>query len=55
VGRLTAPDYRNFLENELLLCLEDVTFATRGRMWLQHDGANPHFGTEETQNHGDGL
>lgn len=38
MGRLTAPDYRNFLENELLLCLEDVTLTTRGRMWLQHEG-----------------
>jgi hypothetical protein len=46
-GRLTAPFFRNFLENELPLNLEDVPLATRRRMWLQHDEAPSHFGIFE--------
>jgi hypothetical protein len=48
-GRLTAPYYSNFLENKLQLHLEDVPLATRRRMWLQHDGAHPHFGRAITE------
>jgi hypothetical protein len=33
----------NFLENELLLHLEEVPLVTRRQMWLQHDGAPQNF------------
>jgi hypothetical protein len=36
--------YRNFLENELHICLENV--LQRNDMWMQHDGTPPHFGRE---------
>jgi hypothetical protein len=45
-GRLTAPYGRNFRENELPTYLEDVPLASRGRMWLQNDGASPNFSRE---------
>jgi hypothetical protein len=45
-GCLTASYYRKFLENELPLYLEDVHLALQGQMWLQNDGALPHFGTD---------
>lgn len=41
--RLNAAIYLEFLENTLPELLEDVPLAVRQRMWLQHDGAPPHF------------
>ena len=36
--------YRNFLEQELPLLLEDVALDVRHRtMWFQHDGCPAHF------------
>jgi hypothetical protein len=40
---LAAPYSRNFLENKLPQCFEDVPLATPGQMWL-HYRAPPHFG-----------
>ena len=42
-GNLTGAMYLHFLQNELLLLLEDVSLETRGRMYFQHDGARAHF------------
>jgi hypothetical protein len=42
-GRLTALHYRNLLEDELPLHLDNVPLATQRPMWL-HDGAPRHFG-----------
>jgi hypothetical protein len=42
--RLRALCDRNFQENKLPLHLEDMPLVTRRRMWLQIDGASPHFG-----------
>jgi hypothetical protein len=47
-GRLTSVQYRNFLQHEFPLLLEDVPLASRVRMWIQHDGAPPHYGREVT-------
>ena len=47
--RLTAPSYRNFLENKLPLYIEDVPLAPWGQMWLWHDRAPPHFAKEVTE------
>ena len=48
-GCLTAPYFRNFLENELLIYLEDMSLATQGWIRLQHEGALPHFDREVTE------
>jgi hypothetical protein len=47
-GCLTSVQYRNFLQHELPLLLEDVPLASRVWMWIQHDGAPPHYGREVT-------
>jgi hypothetical protein len=47
-GRLTSVQYKIFLQHELPLLLDDVRLASRGRMWIQHDGAPPHYGREVT-------
>jgi hypothetical protein len=41
---LTALYYRNFLENELPLHLEDVLLSKSRRMWLQYDRTPLYFG-----------
>lgn len=41
--RLDARAYREFLENELPILLEDVPLEARQRMIFQHDGAPAHF------------
>jgi hypothetical protein len=46
-GNITAPFYRDSLENELSLYLEDMPLATGGGT-SQHDGAPKHFGKEIT-------
>ena len=39
---LRVPRYRNFLENELKLCFDNVRLV---RTWWTCDGAIPHFAT----------
>lgn len=41
--RLNGVIYRNFLENELPILLEDVPLNIRNHLWFMHDGAPPHF------------
>lgn len=41
-GHLTGPGYRDFLEQELPVLLEDVPLAKRRGMWYMHDGAPAH-------------
>jgi hypothetical protein len=38
-GSLAALYYKNSLENELLLHLEDVSLATQRQTWLQYETA----------------
>lgn len=40
---LDGERYSEFLRNELPLLLEDVPLNLRYNMWLQHDGAPPHY------------
>jgi hypothetical protein len=47
-GHHTAAYYKNFLQNDLPLYLEQVPLSRRGQMWIQHDEASPHFATEVT-------
>lgn len=42
-GRLDGRSYRNFLETELPILLEDVSLLLRNQMWFMHDGAPAHF------------
>jgi len=35
--------YNDFLQNTLPQFLEDVDLATRQRLWMQQDGASPHY------------
>jgi len=44
-GNLNGTKYRNFLEQELPLLLEDVAMDVRRTMWFQHDGCPAHFST----------
>jgi hypothetical protein len=46
--RLTPVQYRNFLQHKLPLLLEDEPLALIVRIWIQHDGAPPHYGREVT-------
>lgn len=41
--RLNGRYYRNFLQEELPILLEDVPIGLRNRMWYMHDGAPAHF------------
>jgi hypothetical protein len=41
--RLNGDDYRDFLENDLPLLLEEVPLNVRNSIWFMHDGAPPHF------------
>jgi hypothetical protein len=40
---LTGYTYGEFLQNELPGLLEDIPLTVRSQMYLQHDGAPPHF------------
>ena len=42
-GRLTWQDYTNFLQNVLPQLMENVPLHVRMNMWMQHDGAPPHY------------
>ena len=42
-GRLTGQVYANFMQNVLPQLLEDVSLHVRMNMWMQHDGAPPHY------------
>lgn len=42
-SRVSGDTYLTFLQNELDGILEDVNIQTLRDMWLQHDGAPPHF------------
>ena len=42
-GHVTGRSFLEMLEDDLPELLEDVDLATRRRMWLQLDGAPPHF------------
>jgi len=44
-GDVNSPYYKTFLGSKVPLYL-DLPCVTRGKMWLQHDGAFPHFGRE---------
>jgi hypothetical protein len=39
---------QTFFATRTSTLLEDVPLASRGRMWIQHDGAPPHYGREVT-------
>lgn len=40
---LNGEGFLDFLRNDLNELLEDVDYQTKRRMWLQMDGAPPHF------------
>ena len=42
-GRLIGQIYANFLQNVLPQLMEDVPLHVRMNMWMQHDGAPPHY------------
>jgi hypothetical protein len=42
-NRLRGDIFLNFLENELDNLLDAVPLATRRDMWIQMDGACPHY------------
>lgn len=42
-GRLNGQNYRQFLENELPVLMEDIPVLLRNRLWFMHDGAPAHF------------
>lgn len=42
-GNVTAITYLNMLQNELPEMLEAINLDTVQRMWIQQDGAPPHF------------
>ncbi|OXU26953.1 hypothetical protein TSAR_000037, partial [Trichomalopsis sarcophagae] len=43
IGNVNSESYLNLIENELPNVLEHVDMNTRYRMWLQQDGAQPHY------------
>lgn len=45
-NRINANDFLLFLTTDLPELLEDVPLAARARMWLQCDGAPPHYGIQ---------
>lgn len=45
-GRVNGDIYLDFLRNGLSDLLENVPLATRHRLWLQHDGAPPHYSAQ---------
>ncbi|OXU31056.1 hypothetical protein TSAR_004757 [Trichomalopsis sarcophagae] len=40
---VNSESYLNLIENEITILLEHVDMNTRYRMWLQQDGAPPHY------------
>ena len=42
-GRLTGHVYANFLQNVLPQLMEYVPSLVRINIWMQHDGAPPHY------------
>jgi hypothetical protein len=48
-GRITAPYYRNFMENVRRRHSEYASLAIRGRQCLQHGGAPPHVVRKVTE------
>lgn len=40
---INSENYLQLLRDDLPLLLEDIDIDTRRRMWLQHDGAGPHY------------
>lgn len=40
--RLTGERYLDFLQNQLMKILEDVSLNVRSRMMCHHEGAPPH-------------
>jgi len=42
-GNLNGPKYRDILENELPILLEDLSLEIRQNMWFQHDGCPAHY------------
>jgi len=47
-GPLTGEIYLRFLQEELSLLMENIPLRNRVQMWLQHDGAPPHFSRQVT-------
>ena len=47
--RLTGQVYANFLQNVLPQLMEDVPLHVRMSMWMQHDGATPHYALRSRQ------
>lgn len=47
-GTLTGERYLNFLQNDFPLLLQNIPIAERATMWLQQDGAPPHFSQQVT-------
>jgi hypothetical protein len=47
--RLTSESYLRFLEDELLMLLDDVPLHIRRELCLQQDGATNHFGRQVTE------
>jgi hypothetical protein len=48
-GRVTSPYYKNFVETELPLHLENMPLPTLGQISYQHDGGQPPFGRALTK------
>ena len=42
-GRLIGQVYANFLQNVLPQLMEDVPLHVRMNMWMQYNGAPPHY------------
>jgi hypothetical protein len=43
-ARVNAENFLQFLQNDFQVLLEDLPLAILRQMWLQMDGASPHFG-----------
>jgi hypothetical protein len=41
---VNAENFLQFLQNDFQVLLEDLPLAVLRQMWLQMDGASPHFG-----------
>lgn len=42
-GNVDGPTYLHLIRDELPVMLEEVDLNTRNRLWLQQDGASPHW------------
>lgn len=47
--RLNGVTYRNLLEHELPILMENVPLDIRRNLWFMHDGAPPHRGQVVTE------